>query len=365
MGLEQISMNKTYPFWFKGTVILLGISLIFIILAYGKFILMPLAFSALIAMLLQPVSSWLQQYKVNRVVAIITSMALLTIVLGGIVSLLSMQLVQFADRLPEANARIQAVSSDLIQFFEAKFNLSPNRQIEFIERGLETIVDKSGQYISTALGTTTSVFATIGLLPFFVFFMMYYKKMYRSFLHKMVKGKSEAIDSVIDGVQKVAQNYIVGMMMVITILAVLNAIGLWIVGIEHVLFFAVFAAVLAIIPYIGVIIGSLPAVVFALLFTDSLLTPLTVIGVFAAVQFLEGNFITPNVIGSSVSVNPFMALIALIIGGQLWGIAGMILFVPFLGILKCVFDQVEALKPYGFLFGAHTDYETGQSNIEE
>jgi len=358
-------MSRPHPLWLKGTVILLGICLLFFLLSYGKFILMPLAFSALIAMLLQPISRWLERYKFNRILAILTSIALVTIVLGGIVSLLSIQLMQFADRLPEANQKIQAVSSDLIQFFEAQFNLSPNRQIEFLERGLETMVDKSGQYISTALGTTTSVFTTISLLPFFVFFMMYYKNMYRTFLHKAVEGKNKAIDKVIDNIQNVTQSYIVGMMMVITILAVLNAIGLWIVGIKHTLFFAVFAAVLAIIPYIGIIIGSLPAVLFALLFTDSLLNPVAVIGVFAAVQFLEGNFITPNIVGSSVSINPFMALIALIIGGNLWGIAGMILFVPFLGILKCIFDQVEALKPYGYLFGDRMEYQSAGPDPEE
>jgi len=274
-------------------------------------------------------------------------------------------LVQFADRLPEANQKIQAVSNELIQFFEATFNLSPNRQVEYFERGLETVVNKSGEYISTAMGATTSVFTTMGLLPFFVFFMMYYKNMYRTFLHRAIEGNNKAIDSVIDSIQNVTQNYIVGMITVITLLAILNGIGLWIVGIEHALFFAVFAAILAIIPYIGIIIGSIPAITFALLFTDSLLNPVAVIGVFAVVQFLEGNFITPNVVGSRVSINPFMALVALLIGGQLWGISGMILFVPFLGILKCIFDQVEALKPYGYLFGNRTEYGVAEPSAEE
>ncbi len=358
-------MTKSYPLWLKGTTILLGICLMFALLSYGKFILMPLAFSALIAMLLQPINNWLQRYKIPRIAAILVSMLLLFLLLSGIVSLLSIQLVQFADRLPEANQKIQAVSNDLIQFFEAKFNLSPNRQIEFLEQGLETVVNKSGQYISTAMGATTSVFTTMGLLPFFVFFMMYYKKMYRTFLHRAIEGNNKAIDSVIDSIQDVTQNYIVGMMTVITLLAILNAIGLWIVGIEHALFFAVFAAILAIIPYIGIIIGSLPAIIFALLFTDSLLNPVAVMAVFAVVQFLEGNFITPNVVGSRVSINPFMALLALLIGGQLWGISGMILFVPFLGILKCIFDQVEALKPYGYLFGNRTEYNIAEPSGEE
>ncbi len=180
--------------------------------------------------------------------------------------------------------------------------------------------------------------------------------MYRNFLHLLVDRSDEkAIDSVVSEIQKVTQNYVVGMITVITILAALNAFGLWIVGLENALFFGVFAAILAIIPYIGIIIGSLPAVLFAFLFSTSLVQPFAVIGVFAVIQFLEGNFITPNIVGSRVSINPFIAILALLIGGEVWGISGMILFVPFLGIIKCIFDQVEGLRPLGYLFGDSRD----------
>lgn len=356
--LDPLKSNS-YPFWFKSTIILLGIFLILVLLTYGRFILMPIAYSALIALLLQPVSKKLQEFKLNRMAAVILSIFLLFLVVSSIISILSIQLVQFANRLPEANQKIQTVSSDLIRFFENTFHLSPNRQVQYFERALETIVNKSGQYISTALGATTSLFTTVGVLPFFVFFMMYHKNRYRRFLHQLWEGEDEAIDSVINRIQNVTQGYIVGMMTVITILAILNGIGLWLIGMDHVLFFALFSAILAIIPYIGIIIGSLPAIIYALLFTNSLFNPIAVIGVFATVQFLEGNFITPNIVGSSVSVNPFMALVALMVGGQLWGISGMILFVPYLGILKCIFDQVEGLKPYGYLFGNtyHSEYK--------
>ena len=348
---------KSYPFWFKCTIILLGLVLFYIILVYGKFILMPLAMSALLAMLLEPLCGWLQRFKIGRVGAILLSMLMVITVLGGIFSLLSIQFVQFADRLPEANAKLQVISQNLLSFFEEMFGIAPEQQIDFLQQGLGNVIDRSGEYISTAVGATTSVFTTLTVLPLFIFFMMYYKAMYKTFLHKAWKGEStQAIDSVINGVQGVTQNYIVGMISVIGILFFLNALGLWIVGLEHALFFAAFAAILAIIPYIGIIIGSLPAILFALLFTESLFTPLAVIGVFSAVQFLEGNFITPNIIGSQVSINPFMAFLALIIGGELWGISGMILFVPLLGILRCIFVEVKELRPYGYLLGNNIEY---------
>ncbi|HEX6982004.1 MAG TPA: AI-2E family transporter [Balneolaceae bacterium] len=349
-------MSKEYPLWLKATTILLGISLIFFIMSIGKFILMPLAFSALIAMLLEPLSKRFEDWKMNRVLSIVLSMTFLFIILAGVISLLSIQLVDFISQLPEANERIQQVSSEWLQFFQSQFGIAPERQIQYLEQAFQTVINKSGRYVSAALGATTSAFTTLTLLPLFVFFMMYYKDMYRQFLHWIAqKGTSGAIDSVVDSIQKVTQNYIIGMMTVITILAILNGTGLWIVGIEHAVFFAIFAAVLAIIPYIGIIIGSLPAIVYAFLFSESLVQPLGVIGVFAFVQFLEGNFITPNIVGSRVSINPFIAMLALLIGAEVWGITGMILSVPFIGILKCIFDQVEALKPYGYLLGNEPD----------
>ncbi len=349
---------KTYPFWFKGTIIILGLILFYIVLDYGKFILMPLAFAAFFSMLLEPISKQFERLKIGRAASIISSMLVVFIVLTGLFSLLSIQFVQFAERIPEAGVKLQVLATDIRNFFEGTFGIAPEQQIEYLQQGLDNAIDSSGEYISSALGATTSAFTTLTLLPLFIFFMMYYKKMYRTFLYKVMERRNiGAINSVVEGIQSVTQNYIVGMMSVIGILAVLNFIGLWIVGLEHALFFAAFASILAIIPYIGIILGSLPAILFALLFTESLFTPLAVIGVFALVQFLEGNFITPNIIGSQVSINPFMALLALIIGGEVWGISGMILFVPFLGILRCVLVEVEELRPYGYLLGNNVSYD--------
>src|SRR5690606_28894066 len=105
------------------------------------------------------------------------------------------------------------------------------------------------------------------------------------------------------------------------------------------------------IPYLGIFIGSLLPIVYAFLTKDSLLYPLGVAAVFWFVQFIEGNFITPNVVGNKVSLNPFAAIIALFVGGAVWGPAGMILFIPYLALLKVIFDVIEPLEPYGFLLG--------------
>jgi predicted PurR-regulated permease PerM len=122
-------------------------------------------------------------------------------------------------------------------------------------------------------------------------------------------------------------------------------------GVPYAFFFGAFASVLTIIPYIGILIGALLPALFILVQTGSLVNAVIVIGIFTFVQFLEANFITPNITGSKVSLNPFAAILALILGGEIWGASGMILAIPVVAILKVVFDAYEPLRPIGFLLG--------------
>lgn len=348
---------KKYPFWFKSTIILIGLTLLFLILSYGKFILMPLAFSALLSMLLVPVINKLEQWKIGRAGAIIVAMVMVVILFSGILSLFSWQFVQFAEELPQVTNRLKDINAEVLSFIDNRLGIAPEQQTDYIQQAFDNVIEQSGKYVTGMVNTTTNLFTTLGLMPIFIFFMLYYKEMYQTFLNKIIERRSNSqVDAVVDEVQEVTYNYLVGLLTVIFILAVLNTIGLLIVGIDHAIFFGIFAAFLAIIPFIGIIIGSLPPLLYALFLTDSLLFPLGVILVFVIVQFLEGNFITPRIIGSKVSINPFIAMIALIIGGQLWGISGMILFVPLVGILRVVFEKIPALRPVGYLLGNKIEY---------
>lgn len=358
MKHHQIKSEQKYPSWLKGTLSLAGLSLLTVILIYGKFILMPVAFSAFFAMLLNPLVKVFERMKVGRAFSIILTLLLVVTIFAGILSLISAQFIQFSERIPEVTEKLKTVSTEAIVFMEETVGISQEDQSQYLQQGVNNLIDKSGNLASSLVSATTNIFTVATLLPIFIFFMLYYQEMYRTFFQKLfeVKGKNSKVDRMLDQVQEVTQNYLLGMLTVIGILAILNTTGLFIVGLDHALFFGVFASLLAIIPYIGIIIGALPPLLFALLLTDSLLTPVFVIAVFATVQFLEGNFITPKIIGSKVSINPFVAMVALIVGGQLWGISGMILFVPLIGILKVVFDQISELKPYGYLLGNTIEY---------
>lgn len=325
---------------------------------YGKFILMPLAFAALFSMLLSPVINRFESWKMGRVASIILALVITTIVLCSILTLLTIQILQFSDSLPNIADKLKNTSSSGIQFVEGITGISESRLTEHLKNGLETIFKTSGEFMSSIAEATKGTFIFLSLLPIFIFFMLYYKKMYRTFLERtFVKSHNSDIHIVIKRVQSVTQNYLVGVFTVIGIMAVLNAIGLLIIGLEYAIFFAVFASFLAIIPYIGSLLGALPAILYATLTGDSLLLPLLVIIVFVSVQLFEGNFITPKIIGSKVSINPFVAIIGLLIGAEIWGISGMILFIPLIGILRVGFAQVKVLEPYGYLLGHMIEYD--------
>lgn len=360
MPHHRTKSQTKHPFWLKAPLILAGLCLLFVIMSYGKFILMPLAFSAFFAMLLSPIVKLFERWKISRAFSILLTLLVVLIVFAGVLTLISAQFIQFAERVPEVTEKLKAVTENAIVFLEETVGISEEEQTEYLQQGINNLIDQSGNYVSSIVSATTNVFTLMTLLPIFLFFMLYYQEMYQTFFRKLfvAKGEDESnIDGLLDRIQNVTQNYLVGMLSVIGILAVLNTTGLLIIGLEHALFFGVFASLLAIIPYIGIIIGALPPLVFAFLLTDSLLTPVLVIAVFATVQFLEGNFITPKIVGSKVSINPFVAMVALIVGGNLWGISGMILFVPVIGILKVVFDQIPEMKPYGYLLGNSVEYE--------
>lgn len=358
MGLHHTTKpEKRYPFWYKASLILIGLSLLVVVMIYGKFILMPLAFAGFFSMLLSPVVNWFEKMKLGRAGSIVITLFLLVVLLSGLISLISVQFVQFAEEIPVVTERLKGLAQDSRTFAEETLGFSQEEQFDFLQQGLDTVIERSGQYVSSFLGATTNVFTILTLLPIFMFFMLYYKEMYQTFLRKLFEKKQiSSVDDMMVRVQEVTQNYLVGMLSVVAILAVLNVTGLLLIGLDHAIFFGVFAALIAVIPYIGTIIGGLLPTLYAFLFTDSLFTPLAVIGVFAVVQFLEGNIITPRIVGSKVSINPFMAMIALLIGAEIWGVAGMILFVPLIGILRVIFDQIDDLKPYGYLLGNKIEY---------
>ncbi|MCC5942134.1 MAG: AI-2E family transporter [Balneolaceae bacterium] len=358
---------ETYPFWLKAPLILFGLSLLVVTLSFGKFIVMPLACAAIISLLLNPVVVRFEIWKLGRVFSIVLVLLLIMLIFSGFFTLIAVQVVEFFEKLPEITEKLKKTMAEGIISIETFSGISKESQTEYAKNAIDNLFDSGGEFLSSLAGATTGTITFIVLLPIFIFFMLYYKKMYVIFLQKMFeKSQNSEIDNVLLKVQNVTQNYLVGLFTVLGIMAILNSIGLLIIGLDYAIPFAIFASMLAIIPFVGAILGAVPAVLYAFLIHDSLWLPLLVIAVFSTVQLIESSLLTPRIVGSKVSINPFVAIIVLLLGGKIWGIAGMILFIPLIGIMRVGFSQVHELKPFGYLLGNIIEYEKyEESNKKE
>ena len=132
----------------------------------------------------------------------------------------------------------------------------------------------------------------------------------------------------------------------------MNSLALYLIGIKYAWFWGLLAAFLAIIPYVGTFIGGLLPFVYAIASTGTWWQPAAVAALFLVIQFIEGNFITPKVVGESVKINPFFAIISLIVGGMLWGIAGIVLALPGMAILRIILKQIPIFMPISALLSS-------------
>ena len=204
--------------------------------------------------------------------------------------------------------------------------------------------------IKTLAMVTFKTLIGIIIISVYVFLMLLYRHIFINFVRKVSPQKQEA-ENVSRQVANVSKQYLAGRLIVIGIVAVINSVGLTLIGIKQGIFFGVLAALLDLIPYIGVIIGAGLPLIMSIINHQSWWPFFAVLGLFVFVQLLENYFLTPKIVGSKVRLNPLFTLMAVLVGGYIWGVAGMILFIPFLGMLKIVFDHIEALHPYGYLIG--------------
>ena len=141
------------------------------------------------------------------------------------------------------------------------------------------------------------------------------------------------------------------MVIVYLVVGILNSIGLLLMGVPHAILFGFIASVLTFIPYIGIMVGSLLPIAIAWITYDSVWYPVGIIALFAFVQYLEANVIFPFAVSSRLNVNTLVMLVAIFVGGILWGLAGMILFVPFIGIAKLIADHNPKWKTISMILG--------------
>jgi predicted PurR-regulated permease PerM len=323
---------------------------LFIVIALGltgviliKDIIVPMAFAALLSVVMLPSIKWMERKKLNTVLAILLVLLSFTCALILLGWLILDQITSLIQDLPDIESRLTSFVTKMSHILRNEFGFSVSEQSTFVKDALKTV----GTYAGDVLVSTTNLLSLIIQIPIYIFLFLIYRDKFRSFFQALSPGSADMLWK--NDLENVLQGYVTGLSLVTLIIAVLNTVGLMLLGIEHAIFFGLLSGLLTIIPYVGIFIGAALPALLALVTKDSSWYALGVIAIFTFVQFLEGNFITPRITGSKVSINALAAIIALLLGGKILGISGMILAIPAIGIFKIVLSQTQHLKPFVIL----------------
>ncbi|MFN6945034.1 MAG: AI-2E family transporter [Cytophagaceae bacterium] len=330
----------------KWVVVLIGISLIFFIFSIGSNVVIPVFIALLFSLLMLPFCKWMERKGLSRGAASFFSVLAMIFIVLGLVFFIIWQIDRLAQDMYQVEQQFQKFVTQVQLFLERNFEIDREQQQEF----LDDIRESSNGMFENVMSMTSSLLIASILIPMSMFFMLFYRKNYETFLYKLFpKEQHKQLDKVILNEKKIVFQYITGIFTVVLILAICNYIALSIFGVDQALLFAVIAALLNIIPLVGTFIGSILPVAYTLIMEDSIFLPLGIALYFWIIQILESNIITPNIVGDRVRINPYAIILAIFIGGEVWGPAGMVLFIPMLAILKVVFKLSDSLEPYGYL----------------
>jgi len=328
----------------------------------AKSVIVPLLFSLFFSILLAPISSWLERYNIPRMLSSLAALLVGILVLFGIGFFFYSQMTDFAADADMFTGRLEELLNSLEGFLSAWFSIEGEINLDRIVTELAAFIQDNMTSLTRGLSGAASAITTFFLVPIFIYLILLLRGMLKTFLLMAFGGDNgkerERVEVIISKIKILVQRYIAGLLMVITILAILYSTLLTVIGIDHAIFFGSFAAMLNVIPFIGPFLGSILPILYALITMDSLIYPLIIIAGFYVVQMLEGNLFTPVIVGSQVSMNALATLVLIFVGAQIWGLSGMILFIPLGAILKIIFDEVDSLKHYGYILGRSEEEST-------
>ena len=343
--------TSTMPFYVRLCMHLVSIYILGLLIYYGKDIIMPVCFAIVLAMLLLPVVNWLMKKRIPGVPAIIIAILLATLFVGGIIYFLSSQVAGFMSDLPAIKEKLSHHISTVQSWINDQLNITRKQQDSAVESAKQN-VQGSAASMGTALIGVASMLVMLVLLPIYTFLILYYRKLiHRFFLDVFASRYKDQVEGVLTESKTIIQGYMVGLLLELAIVTILNTLGFLIIGVEYAVFLGLLAAVLNLIPYIGMLIAAVLCMAVTLTTSDNLGDVVWVGVILIVVQFIDNNFIMPYVVSSKVRINALVSIIGVLVGGALAGISGMFLSIPGIAILKAIFDRVDGLKPWGELLG--------------
>ena len=321
-----------------------------ILLYLGRLLFIPLSFGLLIALVLYPFCVWLEAHKCPRGIAIFLSLSLLIVLFVAIIWVLIWQLNFLKNEIPTLTDSFQVASRQFQEWFHANIGASLRLEKDWLQDAANRSLGSTNWFLQKAVEGLGSSLFTLFIIPVFTALFLFHRQQFVAFVKSLFSDQHQAsLHRILHEVSYIYHKYIIGLFKVYIIVGILNSMGLLILGIEHAILFGMLTAFMTMIPYVGIIISSLLPITVAWVTKGTLFYPLAIVGIFTFVQYLENSVIFPKVVGVELNVSSWAILVALIAGGIIWGMAGMILFMPFIAILKIISEHVPAWKPLNIL----------------
>jgi predicted PurR-regulated permease PerM len=347
-----MSTGPIIPFYTKFAQISVSVISVFFVLYIGQEIILPLIYATIIAILLNPLVNLLVRHKINRIVAIAITVLAAAIVTGGLLYFLSEQITLFRETYPKLKEKFDDTGSHLMAWCSQTFNIKPVKINTWIKTSQNEAFHGMGGMLGQTLSTINTVLIVTFLLPVYLFMILFYKSLLLEFIRRIFNSAYHTtVFEVLTNSKVIIQSYLMGLLVEAAIIAILNSVGLLLLGIDYAIILGITGALLNVIPYIGGIIAIALPMVIAFVTKDSSSYVLFVFLVYIFIQFIDNHYIIPNIVASRVKLNALISLVVVFIGAALWGIPGMFLSIPLTAIVKVICDHIQSLKAWGFLLG--------------
>lgn len=346
-------MSKGKKILFYSTLVILSTYFLFLGLPKSKGFLAPLLTAIILSLVVLPISKWVEKKGMNRTWASILNTLLLFIISIGFMALVSFQIKNFVDDWSKIKQTMEPKIEQLKSFV---FEHTPLEISDLEQKESGSIVPvvssegNQGQKAFSFFNKVVGFFGTYLLTFIYIFFVLNYRRRFKEFLLRLFPDdKQQNVKEIIQKSATVTQQYLVGKLILMALLAVLYSIGLGISGVDNFILVSIIASLLTMIPYIGNIIGFGLALALGYLTSGNTGVLIGIILTFSIAQFVESYVLQPYVVGDKVDLHPFPVILAVVLGNALWGIIGMILAIPILAIITTIFLHVRSLHPFGFL----------------
>jgi predicted PurR-regulated permease PerM len=319
---------------------LLGLVLILFLMYFGKFLFIPLFFSFLIAIFLFPLSRWFEKYGLNRLSSSLLCIVIVILSCGIILYFVGSQAQHFVKDIPQLRTGLNTIMQNVQAWLTQHLHISDDLQTNYIDKLFGGLIGAIGFTVSSLFSVL--IFLTLSL--FFIFYMLYYRKVLNDFvLSFFSRSDKKKVAEISESIHTTTVSYVKGLLTEIFILMCLSCITLLILGIKYAILMAFFAGIFNIIPYIGIYTATLLNMIITIVDGNGKQS-LEVLLVFIIIHIIDSNLITPFIVGKRIKINPLVTLMSVVVGEIVWGIPGMFLFIPLAAIVNIVLEKSRGFR---------------------